>query len=730
MRRPPVREDLVRRGRLLAALDRAAHHSVVLVSAPAGYGKITLVAEWLAGSRSPPGTATWLTLDALHNDPGLLWVHVATALERAGCRLGDDAASLVAGRSGDVINGVLPRLLTAMAAIPEEIVLVLDDFHVLQDPACLEQVDFLVEHLPPRAHVVITTRAEPGLRLGRLRVGGQLVEIRAADLAFNADEVSSLLAIQQVQLSDEAVAQLMDGTEGWPAGVCLAILSLVGRADPDAFVRQLDGSNRFIGDYLTEEVLSRHPDPIREFILTMSVVDRFSPELCDFLVGTTGSGRILRELERANMFLIALDEERRWFRFHHLFAAVVRTGLEAEQPDRIPLLHARAARWFRDHGHIEDALTHLLASGERGEAAALVQANWMKYLDAGRAATVLGWFEAVGTLSIADPVAGVTAAWKAGMSSDEATLAAHVETLKEFRDFGPLPDGTRSVESAIAMIQGLFGYGGPQEMSAGARRAVELETDARSPHYAIANLTLGHAAYVAGDLELATQALTKASQGAAAPALTRILALSNLSLVESERGQPDRSQVLAEKAMEIAVDQGLHEMPAASMAYTAQAQAQEAAGNLAEAMATVEQGLALRQKDPALAPWLTLHHLLVAARVAADAGKQSVARHLLNDASTRMDRFPEGMGAMRARLAAIREHVNSRPKPMARAEPLTRREHDVLRLLPGSLSLTEMAGELRVSPNTVKTHTKALYRKLGARSRDEAVRNARERLLI
>jgi LuxR family transcriptional regulator, maltose regulon positive regulatory protein len=717
----------VRRGRLLAELDRASRLSVVLVAAPAGYGKTTLVAQWLADSRAPR-TAAWLTLDAVHNDPGLLWLHVATALEAAGCQLGDDAATLVAAHSSDVINGVLPRMLTAMAAMPDEVVLVLDDFHVVQDPACLEQVDFLVEHLPPRVHLFITTRAAPGLRLGRLRVRGQLAEIRAADLAFSADEVSSLLAIQQVELSDGALAQLMDGVEGWPAGLCLAILSLVGRTDPDAFVRQLGGNNRFIGDYLTEEVLSRQPDPIREFIIAMSIVDRFSPELGDFLVESTGSALILHELERANMFLVALDEERRWFRFHHVLAAVARTELENEQPDRIPLLHARAASWFLDHGHIEEAVTHLLASGDTGGAAAVVQANWMKYLDAGRATTVLAWFDVVGTPSIADPVAGVAAAWMAGMAGDEATLAAHVETLKQFGDFGPLPDGTRCVESAIGMIQGLFGYGGPVEMLAGARRAVELETDDRSPHFAIAGLTLGHAAYVAGDLELATQALTIASRSTAAPATTRILALSNQSLVESELEKPDRARALAERAMKIAVDQGLDDMPVASMAYTALGQVHAAAGHLAEAMSTVEQGMALCRQDPG--PWMTLHHLLVAARVAVDAGELSMARELIGEASKRMDRFSDGMGPTRARLAAVRERLRSRPATAARAEPLTNREYDVLRLLQRSLSVTDMAGELHLSPNTVKTHTQALYRKLGARSRDEAIRIARERLLI
>jgi len=239
---------------------------------------------------------------------------------------------------------------------------------------------------------------------------------------------------------------------------------------------------------------------------------------------------------------------------------------------------------------------------------------------------------------------------------------------------------------------------------------------------------LGHAAYVAGDMELASQMLTAASRSTAAPATTRILAMSNQSLVESERGKPDRARALAERAMEIAVDQGLHGMPVASMAYTALGQVQVQAGHVAEAMSTVEQGMSLCRQDPG--PWMTLHHLLVAARVAVDAGELSTARELLSETSKRMDRFSDGMGPMRARLAAIQRRLRKRPRPATRAEPLTRREHDVLRLMQRSLSVTDIAGELQVSPNTVKTHTQALYRKLGARSRDEAIRIARERLLI
>ena len=731
MQRPPLREGWVARDRLLEDLTRAAHHPVVLIAAAAGYGKTTLAAQWLAGDRSSPAAQAWLTLDATDNDPAVLWWHVATALEQAGCRLSVDAARSVAANGGNLVQAVVPKLLTAMAAMPDGVSLVLDDFHFLQEPACLEQLQFLVEHLPSGAHLWIATRTDPGLRLGRLRAGGQLGEIRAADLAFNLEEVSWWLARQQVELGEEVARQLLDRTEGWPAALGLAIMSMVGQTDPDAFVRQLGGSNRFIGEYLTDEVLSQQTDRVREFITAMSILDRFSPELCDYVLETTGSARILRELEHENMFLLALDEERRWFRFHRLFAAVAFGELEGTQPDRIPVLHTRAARWFRARGHIEEALKHLLASGDRGEAALVVQANWMKHVDAGQAATVLRWFEAVGApASAADPAAGVTAAWMAGISGDEATLAAHLATLEECRDYGPLPDGTRSVESATAMIQALFGYGGPVEMLAAAQRAVELETNPQSAHHAIAHLTLGHAAYVSGDLELAGRALTRAAQSGASPTITRILALSTHSLVESERGQHQHSRTLAEGAMGLVDTHGRTAAPEASLAFTALGQAQAAADKLAAAMSTVEQGLALRRNDPARAPWMTLHHLLVAARVADEVGRESMARELLDEASSRMGRFSDGMGAMRSRLSVVEQRLRARPEPVSTVESLTGREQRVLRLLQSDLSLGEIASELELSPNTVKTHTRSLYRKLGAQSRKQAVSIARQRLLI
>ena len=321
------------------------------------------------------------------------------------------------------MTGVLPRMLSALAAMPDDIVIVLDDFHVLRDAAVRDQVEVLIRNLPPQAHLVICTRADPGLRLGRLRASGRLAEIRAGDLNFTLDEAATLLSRVDVVLSGDSLVRLVDRTEGWPAGLYLATLSLAGRADPDEFVRQFSGGNRFVVDYLTEEVLARHSDEIREFIVSMSVLDRFSAPLCDFVRGSTGSAAILDHLERSNLFLVPLDDERHWFRFHHLFAAVARIELEFEGPERSQALHSRALEWFRDHGHIDEAVKHALAAGRTTDAAALVRENWLSYVDTDRAATVAGWLEALGSRSVADdPAAGVTAAWMAALFGQEETL--------------------------------------------------------------------------------------------------------------------------------------------------------------------------------------------------------------------------------------------------------------------------------------------------------------------
>ena len=343
---PRVREGWVDRHRLLDLFDQATRRPVTLVAAPAGYGKTTLTAQWLATARGSRAAA-WVSVDAADNDPGRLWTHVAAALERAGCALAPDVAGFMAANSGDLIAGMLPRMVNAMAELDEDVVLILDDFHYLQSAACREQVEFLIENLPEQAHLVIVSRADPGLRLGRLRASGLLAEIRAEQLSFDSDEAATLLGAEQ-RPAVSAGPRASHGTDRGLAGRCLPCRPVVVRPPGRRRARYGRGVNdRFVTSYFSEEVLSQDSDRLREFILTMSILDRFCAPLCDAVGGTTGSAQLLDDLERRNLFLVPLDGDGRWFRFHHLFAAVARSELEALHGDRIPQLHERAAQWHR-----------------------------------------------------------------------------------------------------------------------------------------------------------------------------------------------------------------------------------------------------------------------------------------------------------------------------------------------------------------------------------------------
>jgi LuxR family maltose regulon positive regulatory protein len=296
--------------------------------------------------------------------------------------------------------------------------------------------------------------------------------------------------------------------------------------------------------------------------------------------------------------------------------------------------------------------------------------------------------------------------------------------------YGPLPDGTRSVESATAQLRALFGFGGPVDMLAAARRATHLETDGRSAQFAIAQAALGHAHYVQGELDQAVPPLRVATRADGAPGMIRILTLSLECFAESERGNVTHARECAELAMDVLDSHGLGATPQASWAYVALAQAQADAGKADDAMRTLELGLSTRRLNNAQAVWGPIHHLLVSARIAARLGHAALARELLAELNQRMSRFTDGMTAMRARADAVRRIVNDHDALDAVGEPLTERELDVLRLLQGSLSLHEIAGELYLSANTVKSHARSVYRKLGAHSRADAVRLARQRSLV
>jgi LuxR family maltose regulon positive regulatory protein len=386
---PAARPDVLTRQRLVTALDHGLVRGLLLVCAPAGFGKTSLLAEW---ARRDGRRVGWLSLDAGDNDPARFWRHVLAALGRVRPEVAERVAPLLGPPPPASFEGLLTALVNELVDAAGDTVLVLDDYHLIDARAVHASLEFLVEHRPPGLALVLAGRADPPLPLARLRARGALTELRAADLRFNLDEAAAVLrSAAGPQLSDDAVRALLARTEGWAAGLQLAGLSLRGHADVAGFVASFSGGHRYVLDYLAEEVLDRQPDEVREFLLETSVLDRLSGPLADAVTGRTGSQRLVERVERDNLFLVALDEARGWWRYHHLFADLLQARLLQERPDRLPELHRGAAAWYERHGWPEQASRHALAAGDAPYAARVVERHVDELILRGEAATIGRW---------------------------------------------------------------------------------------------------------------------------------------------------------------------------------------------------------------------------------------------------------------------------------------------------------------------------------------------------
>ena len=371
---PKPRRSLVVRRRLLDRLDRGAESKLTLVSAPAGFGKSTLVAEWLSVTPTGERTAAWLSLDQADNQPGSFWTYLVGALRTVAPAVGASTLSLLQGPQAPPIESVLATLLNELGAVPHDIVLVLDDYHVIDGREIHDGMAFLLDHLSPQLHVVIATRADPPLPLARMRGRGELTEIRAADLRFTPDEAAAYLnGAMGLDLAAGDVAALEGRTEGWIAALQLAALSIQGRDDAAGFIAGFSGDDRYIVDYLVEEVLHRQPESVRSFLLQTSILSLLSGPLCDAVTGGDGGKAMLEALDRKNLFLVPLDDRRRWYRYHHLFADVLRARLVDEQPDTMPELHRRASVWYEQNRDRSEAIRHAVAGGDIDRAADLIE---------------------------------------------------------------------------------------------------------------------------------------------------------------------------------------------------------------------------------------------------------------------------------------------------------------------------------------------------------------------
>lgn len=390
---PTPRQNLVLRPRLIERLNAGLHCKLTLIAAPAGFGKTTLVSDWVARCDC---SVAWLSLDAGENDPVRFLRYFVAAVQTVTPAIGTGVMAMLQDPQPPPLESLLTTLLNDLSTVADRFILVLDDYHVIDASEVDTALAFLLEHLPPPLHLVITTRADPPLPLARLRARSQLTELRAADLRFTpAESAEFLTSVMGLDLTAGEIAALETRTEGWIAGLQLAALSMRERTDVPAFIRAFAGNNRYIVDYLVEEVLQRQPVPVRNFLLHTSILDRLSGALCDAVTNQPDGQMRLEVLERGNFFVVALDDTRHWYRYHHLFADVLVAHLRAEQPYLVATLHRRASVWYEQHGSASDAIHHALAAGDFARAADLVEQAWSDIRRTRQEATMLGWLRSL-----------------------------------------------------------------------------------------------------------------------------------------------------------------------------------------------------------------------------------------------------------------------------------------------------------------------------------------------
>ena len=570
---PRGRHGLVARPRLIDRLSRASGAKLTLVSAPAGFGKTTLLTEWLAAGERPAG---WLSLDRRDNDPTTFWTYVVSALRTAVPQVGAAALALLE-LPRSPIEGVLASLLNDLSAVEGEVVLVLDDYHVIDAREVHDGMEFLLEHLPPQAHLVIAGRADPALPLARLRGRGELVEVRAADLRFTPDEAAAYLTgVMGLALSAPDVAALEGRTEGWIAALQLAALSMQGRDDVAGFIAGFAGDDRYIVDYLAEEVLARQPDHVRQFLLQTSVLERLSGPLCDAVTGRDGGHAVLAALDRGNLFLVPLDHRRRWYRYHHLFADVLRAHLRDEQPGAVAGLHRRAGGWFERHGEPAEAIRHALAGADVERAADLVELAIPATQQARQEATLRAWLEALpdevvrvrpvlsngyaGSLLVRGEVAGVEARLRdaeywLGTTTGAAAGAAlpRGEMVVADEDaFRRLPGAIAVHRAGLALI-----LGDVAATMAHARRALDLVEDDDHTGRGAAAALLGLAHWTSADLDAAHRCYTDAQASLArAGYLSDVLGCAiALADIRITQGRLREAMSIYERGLQVATGQ-------------------------------------------------------------------------------------------------------------------------------------------------------------------------------
>ncbi|HET9892556.1 MAG TPA: LuxR C-terminal-related transcriptional regulator [Mycobacterium sp.] len=657
-------------------------------------------------------------------------MYVVAALQKVSPGVGIRAVELLAV-GADPTQVVLPTLLNDLDTIASPMVLILDDYHLVVSRAVHEQLAFFISRLPANLHLVLATRSDPSLPLARLRASGELAEMRTDDLRFGPGEADHLLNdVLGLDLPDADIQLLHQRTEGWAAGLYLAALSLAGRADTAAFIRTFAGDNRHIVDYLMAEVLDGQPPQLRNFLLRTSVLERLSAALCDAVLETSGSASVLEEIERENLFVAPLDASRHWYRYHQLFGELLRTELRRSEPGLVADLHRRAADWFEREGLIDEAVRHLVAGGDIARSADLIAAGWVDEFNGGGVSTVSGLLDLLHEETVLqDPRLGVARAWIAlsvGQLDDAAEWIEAVETGSAADTAEGSPIGAQ-----VVVLRAVHSFKTAEVAAAleTARRAITLDLGEAPLGRASAYCVYGSALYFSDSTHEAQVAFQRAVQLAekAGDRRARIYALGHLALISAERGQIADAERQIRRASGSSRDLADAEHLVDVMVSLAAAELLRMRGDAAAAAAAADMAVMSARHGGAILE--VAKTLLVRAEVFEHFGDHQTAKAILDEVGNLVCGCADA-GIASTLLASARRSarvaVTSRNEGCVLGEELTPKELEVLRLLATRLSRREIGARLYVSLNTVKTHQRAVYRKLQVEHRGAAVSRARE----
>ncbi len=574
---PPIRSKQIARPRLSDLITGGLDRALILISAPAGYGKTTLVSSWLKEKEIP---SAWLSLDGGDNDPVRFLQYLLAALVPIAPAIESDLFGMLQGIQPAQFESVINILTNELDSFSDPFVLVLDDFHVLHSEAVLKAISYLLEHMPPQMHLAILTRTDPPLPLARLRVSGQLLDIRADQLRFTQNEIAAFLnnAIGLTLSANDLIA-LETRTEGWIAGLQLAALSMQGSKDIHAFVQAFTGSHHYVMDYLAEEVLKLQPKELSTFLLQTSALDRLCGSLCEAVVEAEPAGSVdgqamLETLEELNLFVIPLDDERHWYRYHHLFADVLRKRLEHQYPHMLPELHRRASHWYEQNGFIAESIQQAITAGDQDRAAHLIEENGCFILMSGEVATLLNWTDAIDFQSEARPWLAIQKAWALALTGDLERVEPLLQAPEKL--LAPLEpsDEVRTMQGTIAAARAdcANSQGDTRSAAKYARYALDLLPNCSSISQSVrcvATSILGDASWINGDLEEATKAYIEAIRiGREAGNLHMIIiANSNMAEVLMEQGQLHKSADTLTQSLQMAVRPDGQRSPLAGKLY-------------------------------------------------------------------------------------------------------------------------------------------------------------------